>query len=486
MPGCRRSEVPAALKWKGAGRAPSRLRKDGPVALSRGMVGQAKAEMETNAPCALKGLGGGAGAGSSVDNIWELGVRTMGGKELEQQSREVVEGSASAPAGGEGGTAGRRRLLAAGLVLLLLVAGGIGLRLARREKPSSQTGSGPVPVEVAAVDRGEVRKVVEFSGRLAPETEVNIIPKIPGRIRSISVGVGDRISQGQVLVKLDDAEVVAALHNAEAGLAVAEANARIAAAALEDARRNLERMKQLYEAGAVSQQQLEQAQLNYDRAAAGVADAQVRQAQAAVEAARVQLANTVITSPIDGVVTARYADPGSLAGSTQPVLTVAAIDSVKVQIGVTGDDINRVKAGEEVSVLVTAAGDREFKGRITRISPAADARSRLYPVEIAISNPDHLLKPGMFARVKLTTEVRAAAVRVPVQAVIDKEGQKVVYVLEGSRARERRVKTGIADERYVEIISGVRPGERVVVTGQEFLTDGTAVTTGDTGKGAKS
>ncbi len=411
----------------------------------------------------------------------------MEGKGLEQHSREGADGSIGAPAGGTESALMRKRLLAAGLVVILLVAAGIGLRIAHREKPAGQSETGPVPVEVMAVDRGEVKRVVNITGRITPEVEVNIIPKVPGRIRSITVDVGDRVREGQVLAKIDDAELVAALHNAEAGLAVAEANARIAAAALEDARRNLDRMKQLYDAGAVSQQQLEQAQLNYDRAAAGVADAQVRQARAAVEAARVQLANTVLTSPIDGVVTARFADPGTMAGTAQPILTVAAIDQVQVQVSVTGDDINRLKAGQDAPVRVSAAGDQDFKGKIARISPAADARSKMYPVEITIPNPGHVLKPGMFAEVKLTTEIRRDAVRVPVQAVLDKEGRKVVYVVEGGRARERRLETGIADERYLEIRSGLRPGERVVITGQEFLTDGAAVTvTGGAAKGAKS
>ncbi len=401
----------------------------------------------------------------------------MDDKELEGQNRGAAFAASS------GGVL-RKRLFAAGLVLLLLVAAGVGVRLARREKPASKAAGGPVAVEVARADRGEVRRAVEYTGRVAPEVEVNIVPKIPGRIASISVDIGDRVRKGQVLVRLEDAELVAALRSAEAGLAVAEANARIAAAALEDARRNLERMRQLYEAGAVSQQQLEQAQLNYERAAAGVADAQVKQAQAAVESARLQLANAVLTSPIDGVVTGRYADPGALAGTSQPVLTVADIDSVQVQISVTGDDVNKIRVGQEVKVSVPAAGGREFKGEIARISPAADPRTRLYTVEIAVLNPDHSLKPGMFARVELTTDVRTDAVRVPQEAVVTKDGEKVVFVVEGGRARERRLKLGISDGRYVEVISGVRPGDVVVVAGQDFLTDGTAVAVGDTGRGS--
>lgn len=357
----------------------------------------------------------------------------------------------------------------------------MGWRYVKLKQEDAPADAGPkvVSVEVAAATTGDVAKIVRLTGNVAARTEINVIPKMPGRIRSLSVDVGDRVSKGQVLVKLDDAEVLASLRAAEAALEVAKAGARAAQANLEDAKRNLERMQQLYDAGAISLQQLEQAQLRYEQAAAGVNDAQVRQAEAAVESARLQLENTVIVSPINGVVAARFADPGELAGTSQPLLTLVDISEVQVTCNVTGEDVNSLRTGQNVPVVVAAAGqteeERRFTGRITSLAPAADARSKLFPVRISIPNPDGRLRPGMFAEVHLTTAVSRNAVRVPVDAVLERDGKKIVYVVEGDRARERRVETGITGEDYVEIRSGLKPGEKVVVTGQDFLVDGTRV-----------
>lgn len=396
----------------------------------------------------------------------------------------------SVPAGDKEGIAGpdgalwRKRLLTAGLVLVLLAVLSLCWRYLRKEEIVEHADAGVVPVAVAAAEQGDVESVVTLSGRVAAEVEMQVIPKIAGRVKGVFADVGDRVRQGQILVKIDDAEIAAAVSQADAGLAVAEAGARIAAANLEDARRNLERMQQLYDSGAISLQQLEQAQLGYDSAAAGVSEAQVRQAQAAVESARLQLANTVVTSPVDGLVTARYADPGSMTGPAQPLMTLVAIDNVQVEVNVPEDDINKLAPGQQVPVKVAAAGEQPFTGKITGLAPAADARSKMFPVKIAIPNSGHKLKPGMFAEVELVTEIRRSVTRIPLDAVIEKDGRKTVYVVDGEKVREHQVETGVADSKNVEIRSGLRPGDRIVVSGQEFLTDGSRVkVTAETGAG---
>ncbi|NPV29905.1 MAG: efflux RND transporter periplasmic adaptor subunit [Firmicutes bacterium] len=365
--------------------------------------------------------------------------------------------------------------LLAGAVLAVLIGVPLAVRFLRGEAPVAEQGPGAVPVEVAAVARRDVSRAVRLTGRVAPRVEIKVLPKIAGRIKSIEVDVGDRVRAGQVLVRLDDAEIAAQVRQAEAALAVAEAGARAAAANLEDARRNLERMKQLYEAGAVPLQQLEQAQLRYDQAAAGVSEAQVAQARAALEAARVQLANTVITAPAGGIVAARSAQVGEMAAPTQPLLTLIDIDQVQVEVSVTEAEVNRLRPGQEVPVTVAAVSEKPLTGRIASLAPAADPRSKMFPVKITLSNPGHRLKPGMFAEVSLTAEVRRQVLVVPVGAVLEKEGRAVVYVVEGGRARERRVEAGLSDGKFTEIKKGLREGEQVVVSGQEFLVDGARV-----------
>lgn len=381
----------------------------------------------------------------------------------------------------------RRRLTLVGAVFLVLVVLGFGLRYVNRSKPA-QEAEGKVPLVVAArAGTGDVQKLVRITGRVAAEVEISVTPKISGRIKSVSVDVGDRVHRGQVLVTLEDTELAAALHSAQAALEVAEAGARAADAALANAKANLERMQQLYDAGAASKQQLEQAELAYQQASAGVAAAQVEQARAGVEAAKANLANCVIVSPIDGVVGARSADPGALAVPGTPLLTLEAMDTVEVTGSVTEDDVNKLQVGEEVPVLVEAAGSRPFAGRISSIAPAADAKSRMYPIKISIPNQAGVLKPGMFAELELVTEVHRGVLRVPLGAVLNRDGRDLVYVVRDGKVEERIIKKGISDNSYTEVVSGLKAGEVVVCKGQDMLADGARVRVSlQSGKGAQS
>jgi len=406
------------------------------------------------------------------------------GQELDEQHTADGWEQGSDDSGGSERSPWKKRLIWVGLAFIVLVGIGFGLRYMRQETPVAQ-GSDVMPVEVAVVKTGSVKNTVKITGTVAARSEVNVVPKISGRIQSVTADVGDRVRAGQLLVKLDDTELQAALQTAEAAVEVARAGARAADANLADAKHNLERMQQLYADGAISQQQLEQAQLRYDQAAAGVSDAQVRQAEAAVESTRVQLDNTVIVSPIDGVVAARFADPGEMASPAQPLLTVVDIAEVDVVVNVPESDINILAVGQSVPVQVAAAGTTEenqrFTGKITSLAPAADSKSKLFPVKISIPNPKNRLKPGMFAEVQLTIAERNNVVRVPVDVLQEKEGHKIVYVLEKDKARERKVDIGLAGVDYVEIKSGLNPGEKIIVVGQEFLVDGTKVSV-STGK----
>ncbi|MDH7577562.1 MAG: efflux RND transporter periplasmic adaptor subunit [Bacillota bacterium] len=412
----------------------------------------------------------------------KTGTGGIGMEEAKKENPGMSEGRQESPEellerrdqdGGARRIKGRSRgWLAAAVIFVILIGAALAARFLRGETPAAEGGPEAVPVEVAAAAVGDVEEVSKFTGRVAPRVEVNVLPKVSGRIRAVSVDVGDRVRTGQVLVQLDDTEIAAQVRQAEAALAVAEAGARAAAANLEDARRNLERVKELYDAGAATLQQLEQAQLRYDQAAAGVNEAQVEQARAALGAARIQLDNTVITAPLTGIVAARFAEAGEMASPGQPLLTLVDIDQVQVEISVTEAEVNKLRRGQEVPVTVAAAGEKPLTGRITSLAPAADTRSKMFPVKITLPNRDHRLKPGMFAGVGISTEVRRQVLRVPVAAVLEKEEGTFVYVVEDGCARARQVETGLSDGKFTEIKSGLREGEQVVVSGQEFLVDG--------------
>ncbi len=402
-------------------------------------------------------------------------------------------------------------------LLLLLGAVAAAQAISKKGRETPRAAEKAVPVEVAVAARGDISEVVSFTGRIVPNLEANLVPKVPGQIEEFYVDVGDTVSKGEALVKIDDDHIAAQVKQAEASLAAArssEEQARLeverAAAALSQAEKsfqiaknNYERGKFLLEQGAISQAEFEsnfqnpyisaesgwkQARAAFEAARARLektVPSQIDQAEAAFEAARLQLANTVVTAPFSGMVSARYANPGDMASTSQPLLTLVDLDQVKLKINVTEKEVNKITVGQEVEVFVEAAGKRPFKGRITAVAPAADPRSKLYPVEILLSNKGHLLKPGMFARVNITTETRKNVLKIPVEAVLEEDGQKVVYVIRNGCARRRLIRTGLTGSTCVEVLEGLRPGDRVVVTGQEFLIDGTAVTVVKSEGGAK-
>ncbi|HRU42840.1 MAG TPA: efflux RND transporter periplasmic adaptor subunit, partial [Candidatus Diapherotrites archaeon] len=143
---------------------------------------------------------------------------------------------------------------------------------------------------------------------------------------------------------------------------------------------------------------------------------------------------------------------------------------------ISDDYINKVSAGTKAYITVSAASDTPYEGTVTYISPAADSTTMLYPVEIYIDNTDNSIKPGMFASLKLITDKKENTVSVPLNAVLEKGGDKFVYIVdENNIAHKKIVETGIKNDEKIEITSGVKNGEKVVVKGQSFLTDGSVV-----------
>jgi len=358
----------------------------------------------------------------------------------------------------------RRPVLAAaiGLLALVLVLAGCG-----QKAGDTATEEQAVPVAVAEVVKGRLDRGDILTGKVAAAQEVNLVPKVAGQVGSVTVDVGDRVRAGQVVLRLEAPEIAAAVTLAESALKTAEINFKAA-------EKNYERGKLLLEQQAISPAEFENtyekpyelAKENFER----TAPAQLAQARANYE-------NTILTSPVTGVVTARNVDPGELASPSLPVLTIVNIDTVLVETTASEGQINRLKPGQEVEVRIDAAGDKTFKGVIATVSPAANPQSKAYPVKIRIDNPDGLLKPGMFATVDLGGG--GETLMVPRDAVVFRDTQRIVFVVEGDRVRVREVAVGESDGKNIAITSGLNEGETVVVSGQSVLSDGAKVLVAD-------
>lgn len=372
-----------------------------------------------------------------------------------------------------------------------------------------------VPVKVATSNLEDLSEYQSFPGKVEASGEVNLSAKVGGRVEQILVKEGQEVKQGQVLIKLEQKDVLSQVNQARSGYdsAVAELenlkNGQLpqqiaqlesafnqARVNFENAEENYNRMKSLVEQGAISKQQFEGAELQYKVAkeqyeAASTQlnlvkeksapqnllamQARVNQAKAALDAAQAALDNTLITSPIDGTVGSINAEVGQILSPGVPVITVGNLKDAEIQINVTEDRINALKLGQEAEITVDSANVSALKGRIVSISPFKNQVTQVYPVKIQVSNDNGLLKSGMFARVKLRVALYKQAVTVPEDAVVNYNSSKLVYLVEDNKAKACKVETGASSQGKIIVTKGLKPGQQIVVEGQELLQDGVKV-----------
>jgi len=264
-------------------------------------------------------------------------------------------------------------------------------------------------------------------------------------------------------------------------------------ATMELAEADLKRAQELQQKNFIARQQLDEARTKYNVAKAGydlalnsirqktwendiaLAEAQVRQAKANLDLSQAQLANLIIQSPMNGGVTKRYVDPGTMVKDTAPILTLMDLSEMKMLVNVIEREFVRLQIGQPVKITVTAFPNRVFAGRIAVITPALELQSRTAEIQISIPNPGYVLNPGMFGRAEILLRSNPSATLVPIEALIAKGEKEIVYVVNDNKAFARTVQKGLVKDTSVEILQGVKVGEKIVVAGQESLKDGVPV-----------
>lgn len=311
-------------------------------------------------------------------------------------------------------------------------------------------------VKVETVSEQEVDQLATFTASVEPEIVNNISASMANRIKAIYVDEGMKVSAGQKLVVLDDVNTTsyeAQVDNARTALKLAETNCN--------------RAKELLKIGGGTQQNVDQmeTQLVSARNQLVTAERNLRNARE----------NTILTSPISGVVTARNYDPGDMTGQL-PILTIARVQPVKAVINVSESDFSKVKLGMPATLTFQTYGDEEFQGKITMVAPTVDTQSRTFGVEITLPNRDGRVLPGMFGRATLNFG-EISRVVVPDKAVVKQpgSGNRFVYVYSDGKVSYNQVELGRRLGTSYEVISGVPAGASVVVAGQSRLSDGAEV-----------
>ena len=370
-------------------------------------------------------------------------------------------------------------------------------------------------VTAAAAVRSTITIQLEYPARIRPRQEIIVSPKVSGRVAAVDAEVGQAVRAGDVLFTLEAGDFEAQNRQAKAALDSAQANltrtsdsslssqvlqaqaaVKQAQVQYDDAKDLSDRTEKLFNDGTASRLQRDNARAKADSAAialdtaqqnlallqdkagpqsTGLASTQVDQAKASAELAQSQLANTIIRSPITGVVSTRNVDAGELVSSAVPAFVVIDVSSLTAEASVEESTVRTMHRGQAVPVKVDTDSGTLLNGVVETISPAADPRTQGYLVKVRVQAPGAAVRPGMFARLTIPVETRRDVLVVPNSAVITETGVSSVFAVVDGRLRKTTVQTGISDDAVTEITGGIGEGTMVVTEGQSFLNDGDPV-----------
>ncbi|MDQ6652149.1 MAG: efflux RND transporter periplasmic adaptor subunit [Acidobacteriota bacterium] len=401
----------------------------------------------------------------------------------------------------------------AGLVLLTTCCGGSKANV-RKDEANASAQPATVDVTTAPAIVRDLPRFFEATGSLTGDQQTDVAPSVAGKVVAIGVDLGSYVKRGQMIARLDDVDAKlrveqaqAQVEQAKAALRQAEekvgiragqsfdpsrvpevANARVA---LELAEKNLRRSEKLIESGDISRSLYDQQKAQRDQLREQYESALslARQNYAAVMTARANVANAVsqlglarrnlsyalVFAPIDGFVAERTADLGEYVSPSGKIATIVRVNPLRVRIDIPEQAIPVVTVGQSVSVTTSAWPDRNFSGRIARISPNVTPTSRTLTVEAEIENSNGALKPGQFATVRILQSRAQPAVLVPSRAVRTESGVNRVFVIKDGHAQERLVQLGQKEGDLVEIKSGIAGDENVATSNIEQLSNGMAV-----------
>ncbi len=359
-----------------------------------------------------------------------------------------------------------------GLVVLALAGGGWTV-VQSRAKPAAEDAKKAPKQEVFELAGGDVAAVearalalkLPLSGSLQPLSQATVKAKVSGQIEATTAQEGTAVAAGQLLLRLDTAELRARLSQQQAALD--EAQAKLSLASKNEVN-NQALLKQNY----ISQNAYDSTHNSVELARAGV-----KAASAQVELARIALADAAIRAPIGGIVSKRHVQAGEKVAPDMAVYTIVDLSELVLEAQVPAAEIPRVKIGQQVQFRVDGFQGRDFAGTVARVNPTTEAGSRAMLVYIAVPNADGALRGGMFAKGSITTARSAVMPLLPLQALREEKGRQVVYKVENGKIVAQPVKLGLRneDEGYAEVLDGLAPGASVIVSKLDGVKPGSQV-----------
>ncbi|NBT89405.1 MAG: efflux RND transporter periplasmic adaptor subunit [Verrucomicrobia bacterium] len=325
-------------------------------------------------------------------------------------------------------------------ILLALMA------LASCKKGGGPPRDAPVPVELVAVEVGPLLEKLQASGVLDAEESVDLKPEVDGEVTSIQMTEGETVKKGGLILQIDESKQQAIVAEAESDFRLAQ--------------ETLHRADVLLADGTISKQEHDQSHAGY------------RRSEAALNLARKRLTEFTLTAPFDGILGRRYISVGQYVSPQTILVSIYALDRMKLDFSVPERYSARVKPGQTLSLTVAAHGEEKFSGEIYLVEPEVDSETRTVQVRAYVPNADHRLKPGMFANVSLSVGTKESALTLPEDCIFPHTGGFAVYRDAGGVAELVPVQTGLRIPGRVEILSGLKAGDLVARSGNLRLSPG--------------
>ena len=388
----------------------------------------------------------------------------------------------------------KKRILAALLAASMALCAGCGSQTS--DDGEEQTAAGTA-VEVAEVTKGAMSTEYSVNGKVVADNEVQVFPMLAGQVLTLSVSEGDKVAKGQTLLNVDTSSVTSTMsslresYNAtKTATEKAIENAQIG---VEQAQLAVKNTEALLEAGAAAEQDLTKAKQGLAQAQAGVQQARAQQAaslaqiQASMDQINKQASYGTVTAPCAGTVTAVNVVQGGMASSAQPAVVIAEDSRVKINASVSEDVFAGLHTGDSAGVQISVLSDEVKSAKIVSLPAAANQQTNLYDVSVSVpSGTEPAI--GAFATVIFYTDRRENTLSVPTDCVLTgNDNERYLFTVDesGTTAARVTVETGLVGKTNTEITSGLNEGDRVVVKGQSYLSDGSAVrvVTSDGGEG---
>jgi membrane fusion protein (multidrug efflux system) len=349
----------------------------------------------------------------------------------------------------------RMRVTILGMIALLSIVTMAGTSCSRSEgtveaeKNKSEEQKRTVQVSVTEVQPVPIRDILTLPAQTEAWQDVRVASDVAGRVEWVGPREGEKVKKGQVLAKIDVSALKAALDRAEAAFKLAE--------------ELFERRKQLFERKIIHQEDLDRSYTERT-----LAEGNLRQA-------RIEYERGFILAPINGFVNYVYVDEGEFVDRGKAVIDLVDLDKIKTQVDVPEMDVRYIKVGQTAGVRIDALPELDLTGTVDFVAYKADPATRTFQVRVIISNTDHRVRPGMIARVAFLRRVIPDALVAPLFALVEKSGERMVFVEKDGAVQARTVSLGVIEGDRIQISKGLNPGDHLIVAGQTMVEEGTRV-----------